>query len=145
MDIIVRFWCKSTNKVISCYLTSCFLEHTTAIDLLEALKIVLKNFDLNKMIQLSMDGPYINIKVLKTLKMELANAPNINRVILDLGTCGIRTLHNSFKVAIQTSKWGIIEFLRAIYNIFKNVPARRSDYTKSSGSYKFPLKFCPVR
>ncbi|CAI6352627.1 unnamed protein product [Macrosiphum euphorbiae] len=145
MDIIVRFWCKSSNKVISRYLTSCFLGHTTAIDLLEALKSALKNFDLNKMIHLSMDGPYVNIKVLKTLQMELANMPNINTVMLDLGTCGIHTLHNSFKVAMQTSKWEIIEFLRAIYNNFKNVPARRSDYTKCSGSYKFPLKFCPVR
>lgn len=46
---------------------------------------------------------------------------------------------------MQASKWEIIEFLRAIYNLFKNVPARRSDYIKCSGSYKFPLKFCPVR
>lgn len=145
MDIIVRFWCKSYNKVISRYLTSCFLGHTTAIDLLEALKSALKNFDLNKMIHLSMDGPYVNIKVLNTLKMELANMPNINTVMLDLGTCGIHTLHNSFKVAMQTSKWEIIEFLRTIYNLFKNVPARRVDYTKCSGSYKFPIKFCAVR
>lgn len=41
-----------------------------------------------------MDGPYVIIKVLKTLKMELTNAANNNRVMLDLGTCGIHTLHN---------------------------------------------------
>jgi len=92
-----------------------------------------------------MDGPYVNIKVLKTLQMELANMPNINTVMLDLGTCGIHTLHNSFKVAMQTSKWEIIEFLRAVYNTFKNVLARRSDDTKCSGSCKLPLKFCLVR
>lgn len=50
IDIIVRFLCKYSNKVISRFLTSCFFDHTTAIDLLEALKSVLKNFNLNKMI-----------------------------------------------------------------------------------------------
>lgn len=68
-----------------------------------------------------------------------------NKKILDLGTCRLHTLHCAFKTGIKITKWEIIEFLRALYNLFKNVPARKADYIRASSSQQFPMKFCAIR
>lgn len=54
-------------------------------------------------------------------------------------------MHNAFKNAIKSAKWNIIEFLRFIYNVYKDVPARRADFIKFSNPTTFPKKFCAVR
>lgn len=148
MDIHVRYWNSIDNEVSSSYYSSVFLGHTTAVDLISAIKTSLNSLNLKKVLQLSMDGPNVNIKVLRDLKEELRDNNDVtDPVIFDLGTCGIHTMHNAFKTGIKASKWNIIEFLRSIYNLFKDVPARRADYTyySASGSSKFPKKFCAVR
>ena len=38
-----------------------------------------------------------------------------------------------------------MKFLRALFNLFKNVPARRADYRRLTNSSIFPLKFLAVR
>jgi len=94
--------------------------------------------------QVSMDGPNVNIKLLRMLKENLKTSDLIDPTIIDTGNCGLHTLHNAFKAGIKAPKWEIIDFLRAIYNIFKNVPAHRADLIHYSGSSEFPLKFCAV-
>lgn len=144
MDFIVRYWCNTKNIAVCRYLGSAFLGRTRAIDLLAAFKEQLAVFNLKKMIQVSMDGPNVNLKFLTDLKNEMNESPN-DPQLLDMGSCGIHTLHNAFKVGVQSSGWKIIDFLRAMYNLFKNVPARRADYIRFSGSREFPKKFCAVR
>ncbi|GBL84560.1 hypothetical protein AVEN_99516-1 [Araneus ventricosus] len=39
----------------------------------------------------------------------------------------------------------MVEYLRALYNLFKDVPAHRGTYTEFSGSKIFPKKFCSIR
>lgn len=46
---------------------------------------------------------------------------------------------------MNATKWDVVGFLRALYNLFKDSPARRSDYTHYTNSLIFPLKFCAVR
>lgn len=146
MDVYIRYWNNSTNEVSSRYYSSAFLGHTTALDLLNAIRTSMKTLNLKKVLQLSMDGPNVNIKVLNDLKEELKDTDDeMDPVMLDIGTCGLHTMHNAFKNGIKASKWNIIEFLRAIYNLFKDVPARRADYIHYTGSLKFPKKFCAVR
>lgn len=36
-------------------------------------------------------------------------------------------------------------YVRAVYNLFKNAPARRALYNQHSGSDVFPQKFCAIR
>lgn len=36
-------------------------------------------------------------------------------------------------------------FLRAIYNVFNNSPAQKSDYIEITSSTVFPLEFCSTR
>lgn len=145
IDIYIRYWDDETNKVLCQYYNSTFLGHTTAEDMLDALVLGLQPLDLKHIMQVSMDGPNVNIKLLRLLKEKLKISDLNDPIIFDIGTCGLHTLHNAFKAGIKAPKWEIIDFLRAIYNLFKNVPARRADLIHYSGSSEFPLKFCAVR
>lgn len=91
-----------------------------------------------------MDGPNVNFAFLNDLKIFLKDS-EIDAVLLDIGCCGLHVVRGAFKTAMMETSWGIIAFLRAIYNLFKDVPARRALYTSVTNSEEFPLKFCAVR
>lgn len=92
MDINVRFWDEEKGQVSTRYLTSVFLGRTRAIDLLQGFKDGLKSVDLRKILQVSMDGPYVNFKFLKDLKADLNTDHPEEKKLLDLGSCGLHTL-----------------------------------------------------
>ena len=99
--------------------------------------------DAENSLQLSMDGPNTNLKVLKDLKLMLKKADNDN-VILDLGSCGIHTVHNSSKIEMVATQWKLAQFLRVLYNLIKNIPSWRAFFIVYAKSVTFPLKFCNV-
>uniref|UniRef100_A0A1B6KMG3 HAT C-terminal dimerisation domain-containing protein n=1 Tax=Graphocephala atropunctata TaxID=36148 RepID=A0A1B6KMG3_9HEMI len=43
------------------------------------------------------------------------------------------------------TSWNLVTFLRSIYNLLKDCPARRANYIAITNSSLFPLKFCAVR
>ncbi|XP_021701533.1 uncharacterized protein LOC110676754 [Aedes aegypti] len=141
MDINIRYWDKDTNSVTARYFTSRFLTRSRATDLLEAFQEGLKMLDLSKMLQVSMDGPNVNWAFLRELKLELTG----DAKLLDLGSCGLHIMHGAFKDGFQATEWPVVTFLRALYNLFKEVRARRALYVQYSGSDVFPLKFCGHR
>lgn len=144
MDLFVRFWDNDKKEVNSRYFASVFLGHTCAGDILEGFKIALNGLCLKKITQISMDGPNVNFKFLSDLCKELQTSPS-EPILLDLGSCGLHTLHCAFKAAFNGTQWDIVCYLRALYNLFKDVPARRADYTKHTSSELFPKKFCAIR
>lgn len=146
MDIAVRFWCADKNEVATHYYSSAFLGHTTSRDLIQAFKIELKDLNLKKLLQISMDGPNVNIKFFKDLEIDLSESHDKNDpTVLFMGTCGLHVINNAFKTSFYAIKWNVATFLRALYNLFKDSPARRSDLLYYSSSSLLPLKFCPVR
>ena len=68
MDICLRFWNDETNKVKDSYWDSEFLGHTTHQDLHDSLQEGLRLFDMEKMVQLSMDGRNVKLKLLQKMK-----------------------------------------------------------------------------
>lgn len=93
-----------------------------------------------------MDGPNVNFKLLKDLSEEIRQTredPDFD--FLNIGSCGLHTVHNAFKAGIKNTGWNIEDFLTSLYHLFKDVPLRRAEYTAVSGSDLFPAKFCPVR
>ena len=145
MDIFVRFWDASKQKVITRYYNSTFLGHTTASDLLKSFEYGTKDLNLRKLLQVSSDSPRVNLKFLKDLQSKFLDEDVDRPILLNLGTCGLHHVHNAYKKAMKKTNWKIMEFLRVLYYLFLHVPARREDYTKYSGSTIFPLKFCTVR
>lgn len=145
MDLIVRFW--NDEKLDTRYLTSCFLDGATAVDILTAFLAALNKFgiDIKKMIHISMDGPNTNLKFLKDLQVYLSENGLDEVKLIETGTCSLHVVNGSYKTALSKIGWEINTFLRNIYNLFKDFPSRRGLYTRITNSPDFPLKFCSIR
>jgi len=149
MDLKMRFWNSCKREVATRYFSSEFMGNTTATDILNAFIRALEGtVDLKKVLQVSMDGPNVNFKFFRDLQFyakETYSGDNNMPQMLSIGSCGLHTMHCAFKAAVQCTQWKIINFLRALYNLFKDVPARRATYIRHSKSNLLPLKFCSVR
>lgn len=144
MDVLVRFWSEAEECVKTRYLTSCFLGRTRAEELVSAFKSATDGLSRSKILQISMDGPNVNMKFLREIKQELCDSSDSPQ-ILEVGSCGLHVVNGAFKTGHAATGWQLVEFLRAIYNLFKCVPARRAEYARITESNIYPLKFCAVR
>ena len=142
MDFHVRYW---SDKVITRYLGSVFMGHGKASDLLEHflkgvndLIPVIKN-----MLQVSMDGRNVNWKFFDLLKKQMSEDHGV--ILINIGSCGLHIVHNTFKTGALSSTWDISSFLSSLYYLFKDSPARREDFQIATGSSLMPLKFVSHR
>ena len=143
MDVIVHYF--HEDRVVTQYFDSQFLGHTTADKLLESLKSSLSKLKNRKLLQVSMDGPRVNWKLLKLLcedrEKEDADLPKI----LNISSCGLHVVHGAFCTGCQATEWKIEGLLRALWYLFHDTPARRDDYKQVTGSAMFPVKFCATQ
>jgi len=147
LDIHIRYWVtneKGTRQVMSRYMGSQFMGHGSATDLITHFKKGLAESDMNlhKMLSISMDGPNVNWKFIDLLQTEHGEQFGGQQLLI-VGSCGLHTLHNSFKSVF--SMWTMEKLLRALHYLFHETPARREDFTKLTKSSIFPLPFCGHR
>ena len=127
MDVVVKFCNKIKVESETRYLSSVFLSNAKAPDLQDGLIKSVGEDNLDKIAQVSMDSPAVNFCMLNSLKLELSKYHPQNAVILDIGSCGLHTVHASFKAGITILKWGVVEFLKFLGFLFDNSPSRRGD------------------
>lgn len=142
MDVHVRYW-NSSHNVTTKYLTSIFMGHTTADDIQEKLLKALEPLPLRKIVQISMDGPNVNLKLFRSLQADLHE--NYQVQCVDVGTCGLHVVHNAYKAGVVASTWGLDVLLSSLSMLFDNSPARREDFTAITGQSTFPLKYVAHR
>lgn len=145
MDHIIRFFDIEKNIVVSQYLGSQFLGHATADDLLKAYMEATKRLEQNKLIQISMDGPNVNLKFHRDL---LALRHSLNEsvpTLINIGTCGLHIVHGAFRKGFDSNGWKLDQLLKSLYYLFNESPARRADYAAQTGSTLFPFQFCGTR
>ena len=65
--------------------------------------------------------------------------------MLNVGSCGLHTVHCAFKTAMSVCAWDIKYILFCAYIVFKDSPARRDDFYTVTNSSMFPLKFAKHR
>ena len=53
----------------------------------------------SKLVQLSMDGPSVNVKLLQDVEYD--RKYKFLPFLLDIGTCGLHTLHRTFKTPLK--------------------------------------------
>jgi len=99
MDLLLRYFDKLDNKVKTRYYDSQFLGHGTHKDLKTHFDNVLKDLNENKIFQISMDGPNVNLKFLETVQSE--RAQNEQHQLIDIGSCGLHTIHGAFKTGAE--------------------------------------------
>lgn len=143
LDFHVRYW--SDNAVRTHYLTSEFLGHSAAIDLQQKFSKVISesNFKQANLLQISMDGPSVNLNLLEKINNDMITNHNVG--LLNVGSCGLHVMHNAFRRGCEASQWELESFLTSAYILFRDSPARREDYIKVTGSTSFPAKFCAHR
>ncbi|XP_029845476.2 uncharacterized protein LOC115328421 [Ixodes scapularis] len=142
MDVHVRCW-DSSHKVTTRYYNSVFMGHSTAEDVQGKLLSALEPLPLEKILQISMDGPNVNLKFFKNFQVHLQEAYQV--LCVDIGTCGLHTMHNAYRAGIAASRWGLHCLLSSLSALFESSPARREDFTTVTGQETSPLKFVPHR
>ena len=90
-----------------------------------------------------MDGPNVNWKFVDLFSRQLLD--ELSTAFLNIGSCGLHVVHGAFKHGSETTGWELERFFSAIFQLFKDTPARRDDYTQVTGSSLFALKFCKHR
>ena len=145
MDLHIRYWNSKTDRVNIHYLNSSFMGKSAAIDMLEHFNSCVESIEKHKILKVFSDGPNVNLSFLKLLDEHRRDA-DLNPLI-NIGTCGLHTVHNSFKHGEKESDWNIKKLLNSMFKIFDESPSRRADYERINSASKsdFPLRFCSHR
>ena len=125
-------------------MSSGFSGHITAKDLKRAFEECTEKLDLKNLIQVSMDGPNVNWKMLDLI-VEDRNSNETYPNLLDVGSCSLHVVHGAFGTGMKQIGWGIDLLLKSLYSHLHETPTRKENYTKMTGSEVFPLQFCGHR
>ncbi|KAH7980690.1 hypothetical protein HPB49_018257 [Dermacentor silvarum] len=110
-----------SSHVATRYYTSAFMGHSTAEDIQGILLSGLEPLPLGKILQISMDGPNVSLKFFRNMQVHLQETHQVQCV--DLGTCGLHTIHNAYRAGVGASKWGIDVLLSSLSALFQDSPA----------------------
>ena len=98
-----------------------FPRHSTNVDLFEQFTNAVNELNLNCNLQISMDGPSVNLKFL--LKFKDHREANEQPLLVGIGSCGLHTIHGTFKAGVQSTDWMLKEVLNSAYYILHDSPA----------------------
>ncbi|XP_022247681.1 uncharacterized protein LOC111086980 [Limulus polyphemus] len=65
--------------------------------------------------------------------------------LVNIDSCGLHVVNNSFKTGVKVSSWAIDSLLSALYYLFKDSPAKTEDFELLTKSSRLPLKFVNCR
>ena len=137
MDCTIRLWNNETGVVCSRYFDSKFLLRPNSKNLFEKLLESTKSLDLSKLLQLSMDGPNVNWDVLKLMSTHQGEKEHLN--IISIVSCILCIIHGALQSGINSQDWELAKIFCAMYNLFKDSPARIDKYIKICESATFAL------
>ena len=123
LDFLVQYFDVLEMKVSTRYFTSVFLGHSRHTDLYNSFTSMMDGLSEDKLVQLSMDGSSVSFKLLQVVQGDRKDKGLPHE--LDIGTCGLHTLHGSFKVGIEKSEWEMKSLMKASFNMLHDSPARR--------------------
>ena len=108
------------------YYNSQFMGKAAAKDVLKTFKECVNGMDEDKLLQVSMDGPNVNTSFLTSLNEERMDRELSH--LVSLGSCGLHTIHNSFKHGENATGWNLKKLLSSMFKIFHESPSRHADY-----------------
>ena len=121
-DLHVRFWDIKNNCVATRYFNSKFFGKAAAQDIYKKFNECISELDENNLLQVSSDGPNVNLVFLDLLN-EHRSDNELSR-LMNIGTCGLHTTHNSMKHGENSSRWKLNKLLQSMYKIFEEAPKR---------------------
>ena len=126
MDMHVRCWDNNHNYVATRYYHSQFIGKASAKDVFEYFSACLPGISESKLLQVSSDGPNVNLSFLDLLE-EDRNEKELSQHV-HIGICGLHTLSNSMKHSEEASGWNVEKLLSSLHRIFDESPSIRADY-----------------
>ena len=87
-----------------------------------------QNLNVRKLLQLSMDGPNVNLSFQRKMNADLLEK-GVHKLI-DIGTCSLHPVHTAFMKGIESLPFDVEEFSNDVYSWFKLSSARREDYSE---------------
>ena len=121
LDVHIIYFDDKEQTVKRCYIGSQFMGTATSEETLKSFREVHGKLDfLHNMLQISMDGPNVNWKMIDLIKEEKREFDSEKPALLNIGSCGFHVLHGAYKTALSTTDWKLDKFLKACYSIFKN-------------------------
>ena len=133
MDLVIRFWENISKKDLVRYWNSMFLGHTTSIELLKRISDGLSGLDL------LMDGPSINWKVLSEIKKEREEAGL--RKLINIGSCTLHVVHGPLHPATESTSLNLKNIVKRTYKVLKDSPALCEDNISITESTLFHCTF----
>lgn len=119
MDLNIPSWDNIANIVQTRYLTTFLTGKPTAVDVFESFQKCSNTMDNNKMIQISSDGPNVNLHFLDLIRRNRKdNNQRYKTELLKIGTCGLHTVHGSLKLCIKVTQWSLDKILPAKWKSF---------------------------
>ena len=98
-----------------------------------------KDLNPNHIYQISMDDPNLNLKFYDCIVKK--KEENKQHVLVDLVTCGVCTIHGTFKYGAEKSDWNSKKIVEECYILLHDSPAPQDDYQSVTGSEKFPYSY----
>ena len=102
------------------------IKRPSSTNLLQKLIEPLSSFSHSNVLQLSMDGPNVNLDVLK--QYHQYRVEKEHPMIVNIGSCGLHILHGALQYGFKQSIWDIDKILRAMWQIFHQSPAIQDIY-----------------
>ena len=65
--------------------------------------------------------------------------------LIQIGTCGLHTIHGSMKAGVKNSNWNIRKILKAAWKLLDEAPAWRELFEKVTETCIYPLPYCGHR
>ena len=135
MDPTPHYWLPTHNEVIVTFYTSLFFEHA------EANKVVSRtieqfhedNIPVDKLITLVRDRPNVNKAIIRKIKQTIKKKHPEFKGFVDLGSCLLHVVHNSFGKALEMYGKDIDQLCLDLHAIFKYSATRREDYQQTAG------------
>jgi len=115
-----------------------FIGHATSKDMVDHFThaVLESGLHIPNMVQVSMDGPNVNWKFFELLKQKILSDHGTN--LMNIGSCGLHVIHNSFKMGAESTGWNVSSFLSSLCYLFKDSPARRENFKNVTGSSTCP-------
>ena len=103
------------------------MTHCLSKDLLYHLKNATKSFYQNKLIQLSMDAPAVNLALFKTSSKERDNQ-HLPKLV-NVGSCNLHVLHGAFQKGDEITGWKLKKLLKYLHLLFHNGGAPKGEFS----------------
>ena len=142
IELHIQYWSPVHNEVWIRYYSSEFFGHVEGATVANAIMSAFKNDNapVPQLLTLGSDGPNVNKTIWRELEQKIRRANPDFQGFVDVGTCNIHIVHNSFGKGLDKYGKDAEQLLIDLHSLFKYSAARRQDYKNLQLNLDLELK-----